>query len=344
MSSPETERPRPTISIYQNPDHVAGILQQIHSQPLVLSESRESGVDASTSISTDRGGDAGIRAGASVPGVGDASLHVGGKGGRTTDTGEIASTRSVLNFEFSQAYYLYEVRNALRSHGDLKCIVGASDASGLQSGDFVEFQATFRPNEINALLDILSPDLVAAIAEAQVRHEGVQGFDAFVDDYEGLKVFTQKIAAKAEMRADIARAVARAVRVDFRSEKTREFYGSIGSGEDAVTAITICDNPHFTVDDEDRILDGEFTVLGKVTSPSKAEVPIFERNKVLDRLKPEGVDTLFAELRNSVAGQTDRLQTTAGPDLSVADDIFDVAFASRVIGPSFKVIPIAIYV
>jgi hypothetical protein len=144
------------------------------------------------------------------------------------------------------------------------------------------------------------------------------------------------------MQSELAYAIARAVRVDFRSEKTREFYGTIAPGPDGVTAITICDNAHFVVEDEDRILDGDFTVLGKVTSTTSTDVPMLERNKILERLKPEGVDTLFRQLRHSVEGQARKLDAH-GDDGDLPDDFFDVAFSSRVWGPSFKVIPIAIY-
>lgn len=111
-------------------------------------------------------------------------------------------------------------------------------------------------NEIIALLDILTPELLAEIARARVRSEGLAGFDAFAGDFDGLQTFLKKNAAKAEMQSELAHAIAKAVRVDFRSEKTREFYGTIAPGPDVVTAITICDNTHFVVEDEDRILDG----------------------------------------------------------------------------------------
>lgn len=70
-------------------------------------------------------------------------------------------------------------------------------------------------------------------------------------------------------------------------------------------------------------------------------MPILERNKVLDRIKPEGVDDIFAELRKAADKQTDKLP---GKDTDAYDDIFDLAFASRVSGPTFKVVPIAVFV
>lgn len=88
---------------------------------------------------------------------------IAGEAGRTAESGLTATSRLTRNFEHSQAYYLYVVRAALREAGVLKVVRSANDASDLRSGDFVEYQATFRPNEISALRDILTPDLIAAI-------------------------------------------------------------------------------------------------------------------------------------------------------------------------------------
>jgi len=336
-----TSATRPTISIYQNPDHIAGILQQIYQAPLVVAESREHSSDRSDSERRDQSGTGGLSGSVSIPGLGGLGASVGGQRGRVAETGLAASSRLTQNFEYSQAYYLTLVRNHLREHNILKTVLGTDDADQVKVGDFVEYRATFRPNEINALLDILTPDLIAAITYHHYRTQGIKAFDDWTN-FEELKAFSEKNIALAQAQADLARAIAEAVRVDFRSQKTREFYGTIGSGEDTVTAVTICDNPNFVVDDEDRILDGQYTVLGKVTAPTTLDVPILERNKVLDRLKPEGVDELFDTLRGGVSKQARELETRAGGDPLMAD-IFDTALASRIDGRSFKVVPVAIY-
>jgi hypothetical protein len=69
----------------------------------------------------------------------------------------------------------------------LKTIESSADARDLKSGDFVEYTASFRPNEIIALLDILTPELIAEIARARVRSEGVAGFDAFAGTSTGCR-------------------------------------------------------------------------------------------------------------------------------------------------------------
>lgn len=346
MTANVSDQPVPTVSIYQNPDHVAGILQQIFVAPLVVTETREGGDETSESEASARQGGGGVKGSASLPLVGKIDANVTGQGSRNAESGSVSTNRLSRNYEYSQAYYLYVVRNALRERGQLKNITCAKDTTGLQPGDFVEYQATFRANEMSALLDILTPDLIAAITYHHYRAEGIKKFDAYIGDHEGMKIYAEKTMVQAQIKSDLARAVAVAVRVDFRSEKTREFYGTVGPSNDPVTAITICDQMHFVVEDEDRILDGQFTVLGKVTAPVTNEVPILERNKLLARLKPEGVDDLFDQLRDSVNGQARTIEALGSaqdsPETSV-DDIVDMALASRVEGPSFNVIPIAIF-
>lgn len=336
-----------TISIYQNPDHVAGLLQQMYVAPLVTSESHEQGEDR-TSAEKDGGVKrGGLKGAGSVPFLGSIEADLGGERTRLAESGAAANTRLTRNYEYSQAYYLYILRNALLERQLLKTVSSSADAQGLRSGDFVEYQATFRPNELNALLDILTPDLIAAITHHQVRQEGIRLFSAYEGDHEGLKVFAEQNLAKAQANSDIAKAIALAVKADFRAEKTREFYGSIGDGDEEVTAITICDNPHFVVDDEDRILDGQFTVLGKVTSPITSDLPILARNKLLDRVNPEAVDALFDQIRDSVTDQARGIEARVGhqddDEDSAFDEVVDMALASRIAGQSFKVIPIAIY-
>lgn len=329
----------PTISIYQNPDHVAGILQQVFGQPLIEGENREQSAERSTSKRKGRKASGNATARGGLPAIGAAGAGFGGQLSRSLEEAYGSATKVTQNFAYSQAYYLYLVRSALTDRGHLRLLNDSNDTAGLQVGNFVEFSATFRANEMTALLDILTPDLIAEITYYRTRSDGLAHFDAYTD-FQALQIFAEKNEIKAKMQADLAREVARAVRVDFRAAKTREFYGTIGIADSTATAITMCDSTHFVVEDEDRILDGRWTVLGKVTAETTNDVPILERNKVLDRIKPEGIDELFAELRKVADKQTDRLP---GDESGAYDDILDLAFASRVTGPSFKVVPVAIF-
>ena len=184
---------------------------------------------------------------------------------------------------------------------------------------------------------MLTPELVAAATEYQVKRKQLKLFEA-IETFEKQRILSEQMQVKASTHADMVRAIAEAIRVDFRATKTREFYGTIND----VTAITICDAPHFNVEDEDRILDGSYTVLGKVTSPVEEDLPVLSRNKVLERLGPELVDSLFKLLRDTANEKTQGFGL--GEEEFTIDEVFDLALPSRIEGPSFKVIPIAIYV
>lgn len=333
-------RVRPTVSIYQNPEHVAGILQQLHVSPLLVDESREQGSTETTSEKAETKGRAGVKADARLPGVGGLSVDVSGDRGATLDDGLKAESKTVQKFTYSQAYYLFEVRNALWRRSQVRTVSGVREAEQIEVGDFVEFQATFRPNALHSILDIVTQELVGKIVDQRVRLHGIATAPEF-DDFEKYRIYLDKFDVKAKAAADVARAAVDAVRVDFRAEKTREFYGEIGDSE--VTAITICDGAHFVVEDEDRILDGSFSVLGKVTSKVEWDLPVLNRNKLLDRLSPDLVDSIFGMIRDAASKEALKLDTGGGEELEF-DDAFDLALPSRVNGPSFKVVPIAIYV
>jgi len=109
----------------------------------------------------------------------------------------------------------------------------------------------------------------------------------------------------------------------------------VGGAADGVTAVTICDSVHFTCDDHDRVLDGEFTVLGKVTSKVEYEVPVLDRNKVLNRISAEFLEEALEKLQDSatVENTLDRY----------SKDALNVEFHAKIPGGSFKVLPVAIY-
>lgn len=333
----------PTISIYQNPDHVAGLLQQAHATGLLTEGSTETHQESSASTTRGGGGEGEVGAGFGVPVLADTRAKLSGTYRREAAAEDGSGTKLVTNFAYSQAFYLHYVRRVLRDRDSITVVTSRNEANNLTSGSFVEYRASFRPSEVHALLDIFTPDLVAAITDHQVRQKAVAAADNDVwTNFDRREGFFAQTGARAKMHSDLARSVAEAIRVDFRSTKTREFYGTIGMGDSLVTAVTICDDAHFVVDDEDRILDGDFTVLGKVTGSVTDDLPVFDRNKILRRLRPDALDLIFTELRKLADGQ---LQGTAFPDsLSTAGDLLDLALDSRIQGPSFKVIPVAIYV
>ena len=77
-SGPPPEPATPIISIYQNPDHVAGILQQAYNTGLLTTENREQQNESTAGSTGTRKGGAEVSAKAKLPGVGEASLGLSG--------------------------------------------------------------------------------------------------------------------------------------------------------------------------------------------------------------------------------------------------------------------------
>lgn len=329
--SPET--PGPAIVIYQQPDHVAGLLQQLYGEGLVVSRVREATGENESAAASTKGASGGIDGAVKAPLLG----QVGAKASGTFDSSEsgrnLQGNRSSWEYVFSQSYYLYLVRARLQEAGLITKVTNLASAKRLRPGDFVEFEATFQPDQLAAALDILRPDLVAQLTRKLRIRNWVK---SDVGSYEEMQTNLTKFKENLEAEVSLAAVLADAVRVDFRSEKTREYYGDIGG---RVTAVTICDAEHFTVEDEDRILDGRFTVLGKVTDALRTDRPILERNKLLNKIAPEFVDEMVRTMNNAL--------NSHGNDAvdRVSDDVapLNLKVESRIPGKSLKVVPIAIY-
>lgn len=329
--------PVPTVCIYQNSDYVADILQQMGDLGLATASEHEETNRQDVTVDTAASGGAGIAGGLSLPGVGKTEVNLKGDLDRKHGEGSSNDQRVKRQYVYSQAYYLQVVRRYLRERGLCRSL--DSMPSQLHPGEFVEFAATFRGNEIVAILDIASPDLVSSLVEYRIRAEGLNIYDAGLT-FEQRQAAAEKVYAKADNRSRLARAITEAVRTDFRSDDTREYYGAVLPVSEELTAVTICDTKHFLVDDEDRILDGDFTVLAKVFSGIEQDVSLFDRNKLLHRFNIDIIDELFNQLVEiGKASSKDNLFTK-----KIDSDILDVSFSAKLRGSSFKVMPIAIYV
>ena len=91
------------------------------------------------------------------------------------------------------------------------------------------------------------------------RSDGVKKFDAY-ENFEALKVFSEKNEIKARMQADLAREVAGLSVWTSGPRRPGSSTAPSEASDQTVTAITMCDVAHFVVEDEDRILDGRWTV------------------------------------------------------------------------------------
>ncbi|MEV0153408.1 hypothetical protein AB0H57_06645 [Micromonospora sp. NPDC050686] len=327
----------PSITIYQDASYVEGILQQANRG--LITDASEAGESRNTHTSKE-GETGGGELGADVklPGVGGikASAKITADDGTTFEG--VAGQQTTRNYKYTSAFYLHHVRQDLRTAGLLKKLTAASDVEELAVGDFVEFQAEFKPDELIALMDVLNPTLVGAITQWARRTQIIpQITNASSEDERQSLILEYQTRPDAD--AELARAVAEAIRVDFRSIATREYYGAINSIP-GVTAVVVCDTRSFLVEDADRILDGHFTVFGKVSTPPAANVPILARNKVLDRIQPQAVDLLTDQLRKLAS---EKMEDNSGLDARV-EEYLDLDFPSRIDGLSFKVVPVAIYI
>ena len=331
-----------TVSVYQNSDHVAGILQQMANRGLLTFEDEESTRGDTNRQQTSGGGKADAGAGISVPVIGKVTGKIGGNMEHQRGSDSSKSMMLKKRFEYSAAYHLHFVRKLLRETGQVSALSSRADATALKAGDFVEYQAKFRADEASAILDIATPELVSSITRYVERIKTVKGF-ADPSDFDAMQLYIAKRKFEEDAKAEVAFAVAKALRVDFRSDATRQYYGEVSSGEESLHAITICESQHFIVEDEDRLLDGVFTVLGKVVDPVQTDTPILERNKLLHRINPVILERgfrSFEEITDSTA--TARL---AGKNDNEEDvNFFDTKLRARLEGPAIKVLPIAIYV
>ena len=221
---------------------------------------------------------------------------------------------------FDQAYLLHGVRTQLRAKELVTVIDSGADYQKVEAGDFVEYTATFEPNLLASTLDVLTPEIVARIVSTQTARKA-QGLP------EGEE--RQRILDKASLDAGMGSAIFEAAQREFRNDSSLEFYGTVqGDPNLRVTAVTICDKSMFSHSDTDRILDGQFRVLGKVIRKLPDGYSMLDRNKLLSRLTPEAI----REVQSKVSGNetVDRYVNTS---LELVSE-----------EPALKVIPIAIFV
>lgn len=333
---PVSESSPITISIYQNAEYVEGILQQAYQRPLLTDFSQSSEENESDSDSSARVGESSVRGSAKIGGFGaEGVLQGGGSSGQNVSSSTGSTYTS--NSKYTQSYYLHAAIRSLRNIGAIKEVSGADEARGLRPGDFVIYSAEFRPSQLISILDIATPDLVERIVHHFSFKSALQADSASKKhDQKAVLAAIARAEASSGSLSAIARAATEALRIDFRSPNTREYYGQVGTGEDAVTAVTICDVAHFVVEDEDRILDGEFSVIGKVISRCEKNEPILSRNKILDRINPQAIDEIVQLVNAELEKQSENA-------VNQVDAPLNMKFDSRVPGASFKVIPIAVF-
>ncbi|MBJ8347609.1 hypothetical protein [Antrihabitans sp. YC2-6] len=331
----------PTVIVYQNADFVSGMLQEIYQ--IGLLESAE--IDVQTKHSETKGSkkSGGAKGGASVtaPFVGKTDLSASADYIGDQARSDENATADRKKFVYSQAFYLDRVRAALRN-GRVHQLASAADADSARIGYIVEFSASFRANEVNAILDVATPELTSALTRYITRRSGTEELRSLSANIDHAEIVKLRAVTELEAsdRAELASAVTAAVRADFRGDRTKEFYAEVYGGADGFTAITVCEVEYFTTQDSDRLLDGKFTVLAKVISEVEVDRPVLGRNKLLHRFD---VDFLDQTLR----GVVDKTrQRAGGADIGngYTGEYFDASLSAKIAGRSLIVMPIAIYV
>ncbi|GKV74488.1 hypothetical protein [Pseudarthrobacter sp. NCCP-2145] len=299
-----------TIVIYQNTPFVEGLYQQfIGGRPTQMQTNDQSDVTDGLKGTADIGG--------SIPGL--VNLKGTGEGSRQSK----AASGSATTMTFDHAYLLHGVRQELRRKDLVTVVDDAASYHSLQPGDFVEYRATFEPNFIVSVLDVLTADIVQKYAYAN-NLKAVISPDMSPEEL-------QHAINEANLASSQAAAFFEAAQREFRNGTSLEFYGTVIPAPEAkslnVHAVTVCDRAMFSGGDTDKLVDGEFRVLGKVIRVMNGYT-LMDRNKILSRLKPNALEELQEKLR-----EDERVDEYINLDLGLTED-----------AAAFKVIPIAIFV
>ncbi|MBM4574967.1 hypothetical protein GS896_25715 [Rhodococcus hoagii] len=328
----------PPVVVYQNSDFVGSLTQAVTNAGLARSGQAEFQHDHERGEARGRGRKAQLGAKAQAPLLGDLSVDVGANSDRSTTEKEARSRRLRVDVSYDIALHLHRLHDALDAQ---TTVVEHGDAE-IGVGDIVKFTGTFGPDPVSAILDIASPELVAEITRFIARSKRPAVTGEFFD-IDQLKGQWEYIEQQATARADLARAVTTALHTDFRRETTIEFHCTIAEG---LTGVVACEAEHFVTADPDRLLDGEFTVFGKVISPPEDNVHILRKNKFLRRIDPDFLGWMFDTVSDGVDQANDGQVMDFARRFSRAVDPappIDLHFPSVIEGRSFAVLPIAIY-
>lgn len=327
-----------TATVYRDDAQVSSMIQQ-GVEIGVAAETRHTGATSDRATSHDATTTSG--SGSAAIGV-NAVARLGGDAGRSVSRGstsERGGDRSgETTFTHSSAGHLHRVLTALGNANRIRTVGRLQEAKDVQVGDFVEFQATFRPNELATMLDVITPEVAGEIARHRKRAESLSLMDAV--EYADFSGWVEKRKYKEDSAAELARLVVRGIQSDLRSDQTREYHARIRGTRTPLTAVLACEAGAFVTADPDRLLDGQFSVVGKVISPASRDVSVFERSKLLARIQPESLDAVQALLE----GAMDEQATDLAGNTTKLGDVIDLHFPSRIEGWSFGVLPIVIYV
>ena len=330
----------PTVTIYRDNQLVVDLLQQGFSRGF-LTESSSSQSNSSTTLDKHNSGKkATASLNANVPGI--ANVNAGGSfdygtGKDKTYTGSQSGENKFLHTE---ALALHHIFNELRQTNQIQQINQISDAQKVNVGDFVEFSATFRPNEVSSILDVFTPELAGEIAKNIARRATLKALEDPVPT-DQMEQWKETRRLEESIKAETASLIIRGLRNDLRSQATREYYATILRDPEALTAVLACESNAFITADPDRVLDGQYRVFGKAISGTTQDASIFSRSKLLARIQPE----TLAQISSIIQQSADMpIKNLSGGDMTTLGKLFDLSLPSIIEGSSFNILPIAIYI
>lgn len=316
------------LVIYQNSTFVAALLQQLLNIGLPMEDENEQANARAQAQSTDGTASGGTGVHVNLPMFPvKAGVNLKGDLTATASANDSYENRSRVSRRFTQANYLHTVKKELEQRSLIRDVHDVESMTRLQTGDFVRFKSFFKPNDLSTFIELVTPEMVAAFLRNKHKQEAIKKFD-WTKGHDERVAFAQRLELEVEPKIEMAVATTKAIKQAFRNDATREFIGTLGPIDDRrITALTICDTEHFIGLDRDRILDGHFTVLGKLTSTSYGTESVLSNNKVLRRVQPAALDLLTESFKDQ------RISS-----------MFDMSISLKLNPPIMTVIPIAIYV
>jgi len=332
----------PTVTVYRDNTHVRDLVQ-LGFAPGLLTESiltNTTAAKANNDKTTNIGGNAGLRG--NLPSLASVETRVNLGRNQTTNLEDSHQNITESHYAHTEASAVQHIVQTLRSRKELTTIEKIKDARDVRVGDFVEFEATFRPNEVSTLLDIFTPETAGRLAKIVSRRIYLNKFKngAKLPPFDERQQHTDHQRSEEEWVSELTEVIVQGLQADLRSNTTREYYGLISGTRSPLTAVVACESSAFITADPDRLLDGEFKVFGKVISKARHDVSIFDRSKILARIQAGALGPISDQLEKISEHEAKGM---AGEETTIGE-LIDFSLPAQIKGWSFGVLPVAIYI
>lgn len=264
---------------------------------------------------------------------------------------QLSSTQK--DIKITDSLRFSKIKNHLHGNKQLQSISQDEDFNNLELGQFVEFDSSYKKNEIRELLELLTDDnsfeLLWTLYQKHEKEkkEREQEKQSNNNDKKSNK---NKSKPKnnnkdKEYYKNLFKTIRNILTIDFPPESTSlDFYGQIEAT--SIQNVLICDTKFFVQEDKNRILDGKFKVLGKVldiqneSNPEETVTSYFsqlDRNKLLKRVTPDALEqfqTLLSHILKEFKSEEEQ-----GKEIEWFDNQINLQLTGKVL----KVLPIIIY-